>query len=164
MAYFSSVLFINNLIILISLAFGEKFNPIPESNGQLNAKYNHYKNEHDNLFFIFLNFRHGARSPIYLKKKNKDMLGGEWHSKGELTYFGRRQHYQIGLKMRERYSNFISEKYDPKELKIYATNFDRTINSVQSQLLGLYSNISYNDYNFSDFNNKNLFYNNNNIE
>ena len=162
MNYLSFVLFIIYLIILISLSFGEEFNPLPESNGQLNANYNHYKNQEDNLFFILLHFRHGARAPIYLDENQKDMFGGEWHNQGELTYLGRRQQYQIGLKNRERYSNFISEKYDPKEIKIYSTYYDRTINSVQSQLLGLYNNISYNDYNFRDFNNTNL--NDNNIE
>ena len=163
MNYFYFVLFIICSILLISFSFeDDEFNPIPENNGILNEQYNHYRNIEDNLFFIFLNFRHGARSPIYFKSNKTDMLGGKWHNKGELTYLGKRQQYEIGLKNRERYSNFISEEYDPKEVKIYSTYFDRTINSIQSQLMGLYSNISYNEYNFSDFNNTNIFNNTDN--
>ena len=142
-------------ILLISLSYEKQFNPIPKGNGKINAKYNHYRNEEDNLFFIFLTFRHGARAPNFLIDKNTDMMGGKWLSKAELTNYGRKQHYKIGLKNRDRYSNFISEDYDPKEVKIFSTNYDRTINSIQSQLLGFYSNITYTNFTFDEFNNSN---------
>ena len=142
------------LVILIIYTFEQEFNPIPKGNGNLNDIYNHTYEE-DNLYFIFLNFRHGARSPLYLIDNYTDMLGGKWHKKGELTELGRRQHYEIGLKNRERYSTFISQEYNPKEIKVYTTNFDRSINSAQSQLLGFYNNISYKDYDFFDLNGTN---------
>lgn len=138
-------------IILIVFSYKQEFNPIPKGNGELNDKYNH-RGEENNLFFIFFTFRHGARSPLFLDN-NTDILGGKWPKGGELTNYGRKQHYEIGLKNRERYSNFIRNEYLPRELKIFSTNFDRTINSVQSQLLGLYNNITYDNYNFSEFNN-----------
>ena len=142
------------LIILISFSYGDDFNPIPKGNGKLNARYNHISEE-DNLFFIFLSFRHGARAPLYITDKT-DMLGGEWNAKGELTNNGRKQLYEIGLETREKYEHFLSNDYDPKEIKIYSTNYDRTINSIQSLLLGLYNNVSYQIFNFTDFNiNKN---------
>lgn len=148
------------LILLFSFTYEENFNPIPIGNGKLNDIYNHNKNEEENLYFIFLTFRHGARAPNFLIDKFNDILGGKWISKGELTNFGRKQHYEIGLKNRDRYSNFISEEYDPKEVKIFSTNYDRTINSIQCQLLGFYSNITYYNYTFDEFNNSN----NNNVE
>ena len=136
----------------MTFSFEEQFNPIPEGNGILNAKYGH-TTEEKNLFFVFIHFRHGARSPIYLRSDNHtDMLGGKWPTFGELTNLGRKQHYELGLKNRERYSHYIDEKYDPKEVQIYSTKFDRTINSVQSQLLGFYSNITNINLSFSDFN------------
>ena len=143
------------LIILITFSYGDdEFNPIPLGNGKLNARYNH-GSEEDNLFFIFLSFRHGARSPLYMEDKT-DMLGGEWQMKGELTNNGRKQLYEIGLETREKYEHFLSNDYDPKEIKIYSTNYDRTINSIQSLLLGLYNNVSYTNFTFTDFNiNKN---------
>ena len=143
------------LIILISFSYGDDFNPIPKGNGKLNARYNHISEE-DNLFFIFLSFRHEARAPLYTITDKTDMLGGEWNAKGELTNNGRKQLYEIGLETREKYEHFLSNDYDPKEIKIYSTNYDRTINSIQSLLLGLYNNVSYQIFNFTDFNiNKN---------
>ena len=142
--------------IIITFSFEEPLNPIPEGNGLLNAKYNH-SIEEKNLFFVFIHFRHGARTPIYLKRDNHtDMHGGKWSLYGELTNLGRKQHYELGSKNRERYSNYINEKYDPKEVQIYSSKFERCINSVQSQLLGFYSNITDINLNFLDFNGVNI--------
>ena len=146
----SLLLFQVLLIILITFSYEDDFNPIPKGNGKLNARYNH-NSEENNLFFIFLSFRHGARAPLYMIN-NKDMLGGEWLMKGDLTNNGRKQLYEIGLETREKYENFLSNDYDPKEIKIYSTNYDRTINSIQSLLLGLYNNVSYVNFTFTDFN------------
>ena len=139
-------------IIIICSSSEEAFKPIPDGNGMLNDEYNHYTNEENNLYFIFFHFRHGARAPLYLRDNHTDMLGGKWPIKGEITSLGRRQQYEIGLKNRRRYSFFINEEYDPKEIKIYSTNFNRSIVSAECQLLGLYSNISYTDFYFPDFN------------
>ena len=137
--------------ILFNLSFvTSQFNPLKSGNETLNQLYNHTSNE-KNLFFIFLNIRHGARSPLVLKDKHNDMLGGKWNSRGDLTSLGIKQHYLIGQKHKERYSSFINEEYDPKEIKIYSTPFPRTIMSVISELLGLYSNNTYsNKFSFSD--------------
>lgn len=145
-------LFITLIILLFSLSYENEneFNPLPEGNGKLNSIYNH-QNE-TNLFFIFLNFRHGARSPIFLINSTTDMMGGNWLLNGELTNLGKKQHYKLGLKNRERYANFISDEYDPKEVVIYSTYFNRTINSVQSQLMGFYNNVSYFNFNYIDIN------------
>ena len=147
-------LILTSIILLFSLSCQKEFNPIPEGNGKLNSIYSH-QNE-TNLFFIFLNFRHGARSPIFLINSTTDMIGGNWLLNGELTNLGKKQHFKIGLKNRERYSNFISDEYDPKEVVIYSTYFNRAINSVQSQLMGFYNNISYLNYNYIDIDDNGL--------
>ena len=116
-----------------------------------------YKHQNeDNLFFIFVNSRHGARTPLFLLDRHEDMLGGKWVGKGLLTKLGMRQHYELGLKNRKRYPNFLNNEYDPREILIYSTNFSRAILSAESLLLGLYNNISYQNFNFTDI------YNNNN--
>ena len=147
-----SSFFLLLFIAIISLIFSEEeqFIPLKPGNGILNQPYNHTSKE-KNLFFIFLNLRHGARSPLSLNKKHNDMLGGKWKTNSELTSFGIRQHYNIGNINKERYSSLIKEEYDPKEIKVYSTPFPRTIMSVGSELLGFYNNNSYsNNYNYSD--------------
>ena len=139
-------------IFIISFIFSseEQFNPIVPGNGIFDQAYNH-TSEEKNLFFIFLNVRHGARSPLKLNKKHNDMFGGKWNSNSELTSLGIKQHYNLGKINKERYSSFMNDKYDPKEIKIYSTPFPRTIMSVASELLGFYNNNSYPiNYNFSD--------------
>ena len=139
------------IFTLISLTTQKKINPIPEGNGKLNENYNH-QNE-DNLFFIFLNSRHGARTPLFLLDDHEDMLGGKWVGKGMLTKLGKRQHYELGLKIRKKYPNFLNNEYDPREVLFYSTNYSRAILSAESLLLGLYNNISYQNFNFTDINN-----------
>ncbi|CDW82447.1 histidine acid phosphatase family protein [Stylonychia lemnae] len=55
---------------------------------------------------------------------------------------GRRQHYLIGKQLRKKYISdspgFLSDKYNPNEVYVRATDINRTIESAQSQLLGLY--------------------------
>ena len=75
---------------------------------------------------------------------------------GELTNLGEKLHFKIGLKNRERYFNFISDEYDPKEVVIYSTYFNRTINSVQSQIMGFYNNVSYLIFNYIDIDDNGL--------
>ena len=147
-----SSLFFLIIIIKISFLFSseEQFNPLKPGNGILNQPYNHTSKE-KNLFFIFLNIRHGARSPLALLDKHKDLLGGKWNVKSDLTSLGIRQHYEIGKKNMERYSSFIKQVYDPKEIKIYSTPFPRTIMSAASELFGFYNNNTYNNnFNYSD--------------
>ena len=131
--------------ILFSFSFEDDFIPLKPENGILNQPYNHTSQE-KNLFFIFLNIRHGARSPLVLKDKHNDMLGGIWKAKSDLTSIGVKQHYNIGKSFKERYKTFIHEEYDPKEVKIYSTPFPRTIMSISSELLGFYNNNSFSKY------------------
>ena len=130
--------------VLIKLLNSLDFNPLPFGNGNLNSNYSHTST--DNLFFVFEHFRHGARSPCNGGFfNNTDDIGGKWADYGGLTNVGIRQHYSLGQRLRKYYDGFISKEYDPKEIKIYCSNYNRTMISTQSQLLGFYNNISYED-------------------
>lgn len=80
--------------------------------------------------------RHGAREPIYdfLKAKPFD-------SKGELTPVGMRQQYLLGQTLRTLYiekEQLLSPNYVPREIYVRSTNYNRTILSANSQLMGLF--------------------------
>ena len=93
------------------------------------------------LLFANVHFRHGARSPLYLiDKQNRDLLGNIWEKRGLLTSKGKRQVFLNGIKHRERYSNFLSDKYIEDEIKAYSTDSYRSISSLECYLNGLYHN------------------------
>lgn len=126
-------------LFFVKLYYILSFDPIPKKNGILNSPYAHKKT--DNLYFILEHFRHGARSPCNGKFiNNKDELGGKWQNYGFLTNAGIKQQYKLGQNNRKKYNNFISKEYNPKELKIYCSFYDRTIMSAQAQLRGFYNN------------------------
>ena len=104
---------------------------------------NYEAENEDELIFVLTHFRHGARAPQnYLNKtSHQDYIFNQWDRPGELTGMGQRMHYLLGLRNRERYINhtkFLSEKFDPHEMLIYSSSFNRTLLSVASQLQGLY--------------------------
>lgn len=97
----------------------------------------------EKLVFVLTHFRHGARAPQkYINnEKHLDYILQQWDRPGELTPMGQRMHYALGLRNRERYIDnyhFLSKKFDPHEILVYSTRFNRTLLSVASQLQGLY--------------------------
>jgi hypothetical protein len=96
----------------------------------------------EKLIFTELLSRHGARAPLLLNEKGKDLLGIEWRAPGELTPIGKRMEYLLGLRNRERYikrnDSFLSEKFEPHEIVVFSSDINRTLSSMQSQLQGLY--------------------------
>jgi hypothetical protein len=88
-------------------------------------------------------FRHGARSPYRRFQENNslDLFNMSWSGIQELTDVGKRQHFLIGYRNHQRYiveNNLINQTYDPREVHIFSTNKNRTIESAASQLQGLY--------------------------
>ena len=127
---------------LIKIYFSLDFNPLPKENGILNSQYAH--NTTNNLYFIFEHFRHGARSPCnggFIDYK--DDLGGKWDNYGSLTKLGAKQHYLLGLRNRKYYDGFISREYNSNEIRVYCSNYNRTMMSAQAQLLGFYNKIDF---------------------
>ena len=99
------------------------------------------------MFFLFIQikselimvmevFRHGAREPIYDWWNAKSF--SHW---GELSSVGMRQHFNLGQALRKNYIDdihFLSESFNPDELHVRSTDYNRTIVSALSQLYGLY--------------------------
>ena len=96
----------------------------------------------EKLIFVELQSRHGARAPLNLDSEGLDYLGEKWENPGELTASGQRMEYILGLRNRQRYIvdkyKFLSENYDPHELLVYCSEFNRTMISMIAQLQGLY--------------------------
>ena len=100
-----------------------------------------YSEEGEKLIFVVTHFRHGARAPQNINNSYYDLLGEKWTNPGELTDMGQRMHYILGIRNRKRYVikvKFLSEQFDPHEILIYTSSFNRTIISASSQLQGLY--------------------------
>jgi hypothetical protein len=83
--------------------------------------------------------RHGARTPV---GKGSKLLNTTWETgDGQLTWTGERQHYLQGVRLRRKYVDelkFLPEEFDPRFFYIRATDYNRTIMSAYSQMLGLY--------------------------
>lgn len=82
-------------------------------------------------------FRHGARYAL-----NSLYDGNEtryiW---GELSSVGMKQHETLGSIIRKEYIEklgFLSPNYNRHEIEVYSTAVNRTVQSVTSQLYGLY--------------------------
>lgn len=85
--------------------------------------------------------RHGARSQSSPKPANSTIHFNAWDIyQGDHTQSGNRQHYLLGVKQRKTYvdSGFLSPTYNPKEFVILSTDFNRTIMSAYSEVLGYY--------------------------
>jgi len=103
--------------------------------------YSKNSNNNEKLLFVWEHFRHGARGPYrsFDEKNWKDLLNEKWDGEGELSPLGMRMHYLLGVSTKEKYKNFLSEKYNPNEILIRSTDVNRTIVSAFSTLQGIYN-------------------------
>ena len=96
--------------------------------------------EKGKLVFVYTQFRHGARGPAYgFNENGTDYFGQEWKNPQDLTAVGMRMHYTLGIRNRKRFQGLLSDIFDPREVIVKSTNFNRTIQSAYAQLQGLYS-------------------------
>lgn len=84
-------------------------------------------------------FRHGVRSilidyPNDTTKTYWDKYGGY----GQLTAVGMNQLYDFGLFFKDRYSSFLDPVYKKSQVFARSTDYDRTLQSVESFLAALY--------------------------
>ena len=109
--------------------------------------------EDDNLelIFVYQHIRHGGRGPSSsynsLFKNGIDEFRVSWEGEGdgELTLVGRRQHYNIGVRNRHKYGKGKNglglidfSTYNPEEVLFHVTDYNRTHQSLNSELIGMY--------------------------
>ncbi|KAK9966012.1 hypothetical protein ABG768_005065 [Culter alburnus] len=90
------------------------------------------------LKFVTVLYRHGDRSPLdtYPTDPCKD---SDWpQGFGQLSQEGKKQHYELGQFLKKRYSGFLSENYNRKEIYIRSVDLDRTLMSAEANLAGMF--------------------------
>ncbi|CAJ0605937.1 unnamed protein product [Cylicocyclus nassatus] len=95
------------------------------------------------LLFVHVIWRHGDRSPLRtfpsdpIQEDFWKFGGGGF---GELSPLGMKQHYNLGKQIRRRYvdTKFLSKRYSAREIYVRSSDFNRTINSAMSNLIGMY--------------------------
>lgn len=120
-----------------------------------------YVSSENKLIFAFEIHRHGASSPFSGVKNEKDLFGENWISNGELSNVGKRQLYLLGNSVRKRYMekfNLLSKNYNPQEIFIQSTDYNRSIESIYSFIQGLYPNGTGKVINEKISNNTNITY------
>lgn len=91
------------------------------------------------LRFVWKLISEGAKAPLVIDSKNRDMFDEEWTiGAGTLTAVGFRMQYLLGTKDRQTYTNFISQKYSAEEVYIRAGEYNTTVMSANSYLQGLF--------------------------
>jgi hypothetical protein len=103
-----------------------------------------YAQTNRTLIYVQQVFRHGHRYLIYPSKNDNTTYVNEIHSNGELTKQGKSMHYILGKELYKRYwsdlfanTKFFST-YNQSKFYVKSTNVNRTIESVQSQLAGIF--------------------------
>ena len=76
---------------------------------------------------VLIVFRHGDRTPYktYPTDPYQEEHWLPWGGWGELTQVGMEQHNLFGQWFRDCYSDFLNTTYNPKELYVRSTDYDR---------------------------------------
>jgi hypothetical protein len=96
------------------------------------------------LVYVQEVFRHGHREPLYSSKLDGSNFIEDIQSPGELTNQGKSMHYILGQNLYNYYwgqlfdNTVYSKAYNQSKFYVKSTNVNRTIESVQSQLLGIF--------------------------
>lgn len=95
--------------------------------------------EKGKLESVIVLFRHGDRTPISFYPNDPYKDRDNWPvGFGQLTNRGKNMQYNLGKFLRNRYNDFLSEKYDENDIYVRASDVDRTMMSAMSNLAGLY--------------------------
>lgn len=97
------------------------------------------------LIFVQQVFRHGARYPIYPSPKDGSDFAIQQHAEGELTSQGKAMHYMLGKMLFQDYWGKLfgsNNRYNQSKFYFKSTDVNRTIESIQSQLQGIFEHIN----------------------
>ena len=103
------------------------------------------------LIFVYQHIRHGARGPsasynsLFINQVDEFRVSWEGEGDGELTIVGKREHYDIGVRNRHKYGTGKNglglidfSRYNPEEVIFHVTDYNRTHQSINSELIGMY--------------------------
>ena len=103
------------------------------------------------LIFVYQHIRHGARGPsasynsLFIKGIDEFRVSWVGEGDGELTLIGKREHYDMGVRNRHKYGHGPNglglidfSTYDPEEVLFHVTDYNRTHQSINSELIGMY--------------------------
>ena len=103
------------------------------------------------LIFVYQHIRHGARGPsasynsLFVDGVDEFRVSWVGEGDGELTLVGKREHYDIGVRNRHKYGHGPNglglidfSTYDPEEVLFHVTDYNRTHQSLNSELMGMY--------------------------
>lgn len=92
------------------------------------------------LLFATILYRHGDRTPIEPYPSDPYKSPSFWNHTGwgELTNEGKRQHYELGKWLKQRYHSLVNETYNPEDIWVRSTDVDRALMSAQANLAGFY--------------------------
>nr|XP_022909496.1 venom acid phosphatase Acph-1-like [Onthophagus taurus] len=95
----------------------------------------------DTLVLVHVLYRHGERTTakggIYPKDPHR-FVNYEPYGFGQLTNEGKKTMFELGNVLRERYSNFLGDRYFPGLLEALSSDMDRTKVSLQLVLASLF--------------------------
>jgi len=114
-------------VFLIVIVLGEELKSVVE------------KADTSTLIHVHLTWRHGERNPWNVLPSDPRNSIETWP--GGLRQFTRRgmeQNYHLGELLRQRYGQFLSDKFKVEEIYIRSSDKDRTLMAAQSTLAGLY--------------------------
>lgn len=90
----------------------------------------------DTLRQLHIVYRHGDRTPTSLYPNDLNHPEDFPEGLGHITHRGKNDQYNLGRYLRTRYEDFLS--YDPNEMRARSSGRDRCLESIQTNLAGLY--------------------------
>ncbi|XP_064461542.1 testicular acid phosphatase homolog [Ornithodoros turicata] len=90
----------------------------------------------DSLRQLHIVYRHGDRTPTSLYPNDPNTPEDFPEGLGHITHKGKNDQYNLGRYLRVKYEDFLT--YDPNEMRARSSGRDRCLESIQTNLAGLY--------------------------